>query len=412
MLIGEVVEAGAPLLAIGGVICQILENNVNIGSVTSGSDSGNLGVLNAAVTVDRSTTALTLNCAAHMGHLPAAGSATLITDPVNAQFGTFITTVTLAADGAPPAPLANVPGKYVHELIVDGIPREVVVYVPALAAGTTPVEVVFMFHGTTGNGEKFYNISGWKEKADAEGLIAVFPSALTYCFHDDDNNNGNFLDPGEQKVTTTWQNGALGVLGKKPLCTPAEVALLSPANQVLVNHPLVDDIVFVDAMLNLMTTSYVVDAARIYASGFSNGGSFTMRLVLERADRFAAIAAAAGSFAASPLVAAARAISVVTSIGNLDNAPLPFPLEESSIQDSHIKDRFVTPMLTMLQLADVYTFTAQTIAGKQVLRWSYTTSTAGAANVFHMILIEDLDHAYPNGIVDPLWLFFSGYALP
>ena len=27
--------------------------------------------------------------------------------------------------------------------------------------------VAFMFHGTGGDGEKFYNISGWKEKADA-----------------------------------------------------------------------------------------------------------------------------------------------------------------------------------------------------------------------------------------------------
>ena len=40
--------------------------------------------------------------------------------------------------------------------------------------------LVFMFHGTSGDGERFLRISGWREQADATGLVAVFPTGLRY----------------------------------------------------------------------------------------------------------------------------------------------------------------------------------------------------------------------------------------
>ena len=77
-------------------------------------------------------------------------------------------------------------GRIVRHLTVDGVVREVVLHVPDSVNGSQDVPVVFMLHGTSGDGDKFYNISGWKEKADQEGFIAVFPSALTYCFGEDE----------------------------------------------------------------------------------------------------------------------------------------------------------------------------------------------------------------------------------
>ena len=37
-----------------------------------------------------------------------------------------------------------------------------------------------MFHGSSGTGEQFLRTSGWREQADREGLIAVFPTGLRY----------------------------------------------------------------------------------------------------------------------------------------------------------------------------------------------------------------------------------------
>ena len=62
---------------------------------------------------------------------------------------------------------------------LDGIDREYLVYVPERRAADR-VPVVFMFHGSSGDGEQFLNGSGWREQADREGFVAVFPTGLRY----------------------------------------------------------------------------------------------------------------------------------------------------------------------------------------------------------------------------------------
>src|SRR5262245_40315906 len=80
---------------------------------------------------------------------------------------------------------------------LDGHPREFLVYVPQTppAGGRRPV--VFMFHGSGGDGERFLKISGWREQADAAGLIAVFPTAKRY----------RVLETG--RLTSKWNSFAL-----------------------------------------------------------------------------------------------------------------------------------------------------------------------------------------------------------
>ena len=94
-----------------------------------------------------------------------------------------------AAAGGAPAPTAACPvhqpagtpyavGVNCRLVEVDGHPRQFIVYVPRRPRPSAPAPLVFMFHGGSGNGEQFLRISGWREQADATGLIAVFPTAL------------------------------------------------------------------------------------------------------------------------------------------------------------------------------------------------------------------------------------------
>lgn len=84
---------------------------------------------------------------------------------------------------------------------VDGHPRRFVVYVPATRAVTgSRAPVVFMFHGSSGSGEQFLRISGWREQADATGLVAVFPTGLRY----------RMLESGRR--VTKWNDGGLADL--------------------------------------------------------------------------------------------------------------------------------------------------------------------------------------------------------
>src|SRR5690606_3108353 len=56
----------------------------------------------------------------------------------------------------------------------------------------------------------------------------------------------------------------------------------------------VDDVAFALALIDEISRRYEVDAARVYAAGFSNGGSMVFRLAAEAADRVAAAAPVAG----------------------------------------------------------------------------------------------------------------------
>ncbi len=176
------------------------------------------------------------------------------------------------AHAAPTAMVAG--GANCRTIVVGGLQRRYVAYVPA-AARTKRVPVVFMFHGTSGNGEKFFNISGWKEVAAQRGFIAVFPSSMSY----------RVLDTG--RTTTKWHDFSLRCnLYPRPNTWPAAAAY--PA----------DDDAYIDAVLADLQHTTKVDTTRVYASGFSNGAQYAQRLAISRADTFAAIGAWAGQISA------------------------------------------------------------------------------------------------------------------
>src|SRR5262245_1545929 len=140
---------------------------------------------------------------------------------------------------------------------VDGFPREYLVYLPKAAphkGNGTPV--VFMLHGSGGDGEKFYNISGWKEKADAEGFIAVFPTALT----------GYIIDEPPDRCGTKWN--AYG-MDKGVIDLNVKPVLFNPAGRRLLAYPSnspwpADDVKFHRTILADLKSLLPVDAKRVF----------------------------------------------------------------------------------------------------------------------------------------------------
>ncbi|MDA0732920.1 MAG: hypothetical protein O2837_08720 [Bacteroidetes bacterium] len=57
----------------------------------------------------------------------------------------------------------------------------------------------------------------------------------------------------------------------------------------------IDDVGFIDSLLNTLTNQYSIDTNRIYATGISNGGFMSYRLACELSDKIAAIAPVASS---------------------------------------------------------------------------------------------------------------------
>jgi polyhydroxybutyrate depolymerase len=310
------------------------------------------------------------------------------------------------ADAQEPVDCATDAGAYAvgancRTLDVDGYPRRFIVYVPATRPSEPGAPVVFMFHGSSGDGEQFLRISGWREQADATGLVAVFPTGLRY----------RMLDTGRR--ITKWNDGALRTqidLQDRPLGYPSDAPF--PA----------DDVGFVDGMLADIASRLAIDRSRVYASGFSNGANFTARLAVERSTVFAAAAFAAGGL--QELRTPERRIPMAMTLGTRDDRLLAqtgldeLPLDPAAILAEPVLSAGIGTHLAALGL-DPSGLGVDARAHATLLNWPADGPGADGAE-FHFGMLEGLEHRYPRAGNNPagfaaapeFWRFFDAHRLP
>jgi polyhydroxybutyrate depolymerase len=358
-------------------------------------------------------------------YLAVTASDIVLLGPVVGNSVNPVTYASLASFCGAPATAKFCGFKHRRTVMVDGIEREFIVYVPWKSRNVENLPVVFMLHGTSGDGEEFFSRSGWREMADSEGLIAVFPSSLRYCYFEDDVTVNGIFEPNERKTFSKWNAGKLGDPTKLPLCTAAQIATLPPATRAAVDHPLADDVAFFDRMVADLNQNFRVNPKRMYVSGFSSGGQMSTRLAMERSTVFAALASAAGG-TWEPMPLAARPPSFIYSVGEVDpNVTSGWGIPSVPLTDLGasilFSNNIVAPLTTPLQLDRTrYSYGLTSLYGKQVSVHSYSSSTASpaAGNTLHIAVIEGATHEYPNGDNHPvklpevLWNFFKPLTLP
>ncbi len=148
------------------------------------------------------------------------------------------------------------PGEHIRSLVVSDRQRNYLLHVPRSYDGTKAVPVILAFHGGGSNARQMEHFCGLTDKAEAEGLLVVYP-------------NGT----GRTEQLLTWNGGNC--------CGYAQ-------------HEKVDDVEFVRKLLDDLETVARVDVDRVYATGMSNGAIMTYLLADELSDRIAAIAPVAG----------------------------------------------------------------------------------------------------------------------
>jgi polyhydroxybutyrate depolymerase len=150
----------------------------------------------------------------------------------------------------------------------DGLNREYIQYVPSVYDGSEAVPLVIVLHGL---GDVMSNMAqvGFHQVSDTANFIVVTPQALL------------FESPFPQFFpdATGWNSGA-GAFG------------------ITLNED-VDDIGFLNAIIDSVSEQYNIDASRIFSTGFSMGGFMTNRLACEMNDRIASIASVAGTVGAA-----------------------------------------------------------------------------------------------------------------
>jgi polyhydroxybutyrate depolymerase len=170
-----------------------------------------------------------------------------------------------------------------HTLEFDGVERSYIAHVPDGAAIGAPLTlpVLVVLHGAGGNGIKAETATALSGYASTDNFIVVYP------------NGTQAADiPGQ----LSWNAGA---------CCGAPVT-----NDV-------DDVGFIEAVLDDVEREYAVDTERVFLAGFSNGGMLSYRLSCELGDRIAGLAVVGGAFNVSSCSSDAAA-SVLIVHGTAD----------------------------------------------------------------------------------------------
>ena len=142
------------------------------------------------------------------------------------------------------------------EIAVSDVEREYHLFVPS-SPPEGPMSLMVMLNGGDAGSWQFPQQSKWEELAETEGIIIAIPV-------------GKLVPPNEG----AWQ-----------LNTDVQSR---------------QDIDYIEAMIDDISSSHPVDAPQVYAIGYSLRSMFSYELACQMSERFAAVASFAGTMPVSP----------------------------------------------------------------------------------------------------------------
>lgn len=261
----------------------------------------------------------------------------------------------------------------------DGIDRDYWIYVPPSYDAENPVSIVVTLHGMGDDATNFRGI-GFNNIADTANFIVLVPDAMV------DGLTG----------MTAWNSRAgMEVFGLN----------YYPNTEI-------DDVGFIDAMINETIDNYAVNQAKIYACGFSMGGFMTQRLALRESSKFAAFASAAGTFGSGLTVSSpGRTIPIAHFHGTADATvgydENIFGSNVEDLIDFWVDNNACTPTPIHTELPDTKE------DGLTVDHYLYSNSENGA--VVELFKVNNAEHIWLNQLTNDIsysiemWKFFNRF---
>jgi len=178
----------------------------------------------------------------------------------------------------------NEKGSLVH----DNLKRTYIIHYPQKNARAGKLPLIIALHGRGGEGESMVHLTrgGLNRISDREGVIIVYPDGI---------------DKG-------WNDGRID----------------EEANDRALKEN-IDDVGFINALIDRMIGKYNADPHRVYVTGMSNGAIMSYRLACELSGKIAAIAPVAGNIPVmvSEVCHPAKPVSVM-AINNVNDPLVPY----------------------------------------------------------------------------------------
>ena len=274
-----------------------------------------------------------------------------------------------APDPEPTVPEYTDPGTWPLSLTHDDLEREAILYVPESWSPDAPTPVLLNFHGYGGTMADHMEEADFRPIADEEGFVVVVPQ-------------GSLLEGSPH-----WNNSA-------------------PSDD---NKSDADDFGFVEALLERVGELVPVDADRVYAVGYSNGGMMSFGLSCYRSELIAAVGSVSGAMLDDIGVGCTPGpTSVITLHGTADYV-LPYGGAEGMRSATEVVDYWNG----INQITGDPTESTTSSGGNTVESFVYVGGTGGTEVHHHRVvdgghvwLDVNIDGADTNRL---LWDFFSRF---
>ena len=168
-------------------------------------------------------------------------------------------------------------GDYTKKIYVDGRDREYRLHIPVGYDASQPLPLVFVFHGSSASASVIERETSFDRIADSVGFMVVYPEGL---------HRG-------------WNIGEC-----------CRYSYMQGVNETT----------FVAALLDYLAEGLSIDRSRVFATGYSDGGTLSVLLACSLSDRLAAIASVSGTlFDPLPACDLARPVPVLLIHGTADS---------------------------------------------------------------------------------------------
>jgi polyhydroxybutyrate depolymerase len=185
-------------------------------------------------------------------------------------------------------------GTFLRSMEIDGETREYLIHIPQSYDTIDPVPLMLNFHGWEMKASEQMWVSDMRALANTEKFIVVYPQGT------------------ELMGSTHWNVGSWTA------------------------GSTVNDLYFVDSLIGQVSAHYNIDADRVYACGYSNGGFFSHELACQLSHEIAAIGTVAANMSVQTLnnCNPTRPVPVVTISGTMDEL-VKYDGSEPAVTISH-----------------------------------------------------------------------------
>lgn len=240
----------------------------------------------------------------------------------------------------------------------DGQNRSYIVHLPTGYTGTQNLPLVLNLHGYTSNAQQQQSYSKMNQTANNNNFIVVYPDGIN-----------NAWNAGAPMIGQPYNGGG------------------------------VNDVGFINALLDTLIANYAVDSTRMFSCGMSNGGYMSYRLACELSHRIAAVASVTGlmfdstAYYCNP----ARKVPVMQVHGTDDpivdyNNPLASLSVEETVDFWVNRHNCPTP-------ADSNDFPNVNTSDNSTAR-SYLYGPCNGNSEVYLIKITGGGHTWPSGLID------------